>query len=404
MDQRRTYSATIILLSALGLLSSLPAFAEYQEVHPCDEVAAHPSDKQKWGKGLTDQDLSPPRAIKLCNDALKQYPDTPRFHFQLGRALWLSQKFDEAVSHFAAAAEKGHAAAHAFLGDAYQTGLGGLGTNQERAIQSYEVAARGGFDPAYDALTRAQKSREKATFRADGFQIPEIVTALYYGDFSEVNSALTNQSLKYQRTLYLNEFHKYFAEPETQYAQANLGQNPASCRQMYDPDLSRIMVNDVVTRSNPLGQTLNEQMENMARSLGSIMDDMRSGGPGALTDRVMNIEVTQQQGRQDAMHLIATYGCDSEIAKQMYRNIRPFLVGGEGIAPIIDPRMAAYLTDGCQTSGMKATFCKCMLNSILKSNLAADDQELLAANFSPARMERMKEKYPGFRDHSKACF
>lgn len=402
MDRRSTNWSAIVFLSILGLLPTTPSLAEYQEVHPCDEVAAHPYDKQKWGKGVTDQDLAPPRAIKQCTDALKQYPDTPRFHFQLGRALWLLQKFDEAVGHFAVAAEKGHAAAHAFVGEAYLTGLGGLGTNPERAIQSYEIAARGGFDPASDALIRAQKQRQSVTFRPDGFKIPEIVTALYKGDFAPIK--LDDKALRYQMALYMNEFNNYFNDPENQYVQANLGQNPASCRQMYDPDVHRIITSNTLTKDNPFGATFEEQAMNSLNMFGELLQNMKTQGANAFVEPAMNVEVLKQQGRQDAMSLVATYGCESEVTRQIYRNIKPFLIGREGKAAVTDKRMAGDLTDGCETSGKTTAFCDCMLNTILKSDIASDDQELLAAGFSMARIERMKEKYPGFRDHSRACF
>lgn len=56
------------------IFSGLPTFSGSQQTYPRDEVAAHPSDKQKYGKGVTDHELVPPRAIKRFGEAVADLP------------------------------------------------------------------------------------------------------------------------------------------------------------------------------------------------------------------------------------------------------------------------------------------------------------------------------------------
>lgn len=401
MNKSYLIQAAIVLVAVVWGLQVTAALAEYQQVHPCDDVAAHPSDKQKWGKGVSDADLAPPLAIKQCGDAIKQHPDTPRFHFQLGRALWIAQKYKEAVVHLGMAGEKGHTASYAFLGEAYMKGLGGLRANADKATKAFEIAARGGFEPANDALSKAQAQNYKETFSSEGFQFPHVMTAFYKGDFSELKS--DDRSQRYQIYLYMLEFNRFFADPQAQFLQGQNGQNIAACRQLYDPEVERILVTDVTTRSNPFGDTVEEQGRNaLARGLEMFLQ-MREQGVSALTEPIMNMDVTKQKGQQDAVNLVATYGCESEITKQIYRNIKPFFVGGRGVVPITDKRMANDIVQGCQAAGQKSSYCDCMLSTIIRAEVSSDDQELLAASFSEARIKRMGEKYSTF-GRSGSCY
>jgi hypothetical protein len=399
--------ASTILATLLVPLVSVPFLtgavaAEYEDVHRCDEVAAHPNDKQKWGPGVTDESLAPPLVIKFCGEAIRQHPDTPRFHFQLARAYWLAQRYKEAVEHFSIAARKGHAAAHAYLGDAYLSGQGGLPADTARATRSYQAAAEGGFEPAKESLARSQKDIERSTFSLKGFTLPRLIEPLYKGDFSGLNEM--DRPYKYQLALYLNEFHKYFEESDYRLIQDTHAQNPAACRLLFDPELDRILLNYMTYENNPLGNTNQEQVQNLLRGFIDMYKGAGTMGMRAFSEPMMNLEVVKKQGTQDAIHLVAAYGCESDITKQIYRNIKPLLLGRQGTVLITDKKAASQLTQGCSGAGYLGGVCSCVVSSVARSEMSSEDQELLAANFSKERIQKMRDKYPAFARYSRACF
>lgn len=152
------------LTGSLILLPFLagPAHGEYEGKHRCDDVAAHDSDPQKLGRGLSDNDVDPVLAIKHCLEAVLKSPEIARFHFQLGRAYWLSQQYKDAVNHFRQAAEMRYPAAAAYLGEAYEKGLGGLKKDRQKAKKHYERAIAGQFTPAEALLANLLKAQHDA--------------------------------------------------------------------------------------------------------------------------------------------------------------------------------------------------------------------------------------------------
>lgn len=73
----------IVLL--LGLLVGTPVLA--QEITDCDLQAAHPSDPDHVGPGVSSADVDTEEAISSCRLAVAENPEEARFHYQLGRAL-----------------------------------------------------------------------------------------------------------------------------------------------------------------------------------------------------------------------------------------------------------------------------------------------------------------------------
>lgn len=399
------YSGNVIrrgmLVAWLCWCIPAPGFAELEEIHKCDEVAAHVSDKQKWGKGVTDEEIAPPLAIKYCSEAVKQYPDSARFHFQLGRAFWVAQKFNEAIPHLSAALEKGHVAAAAYLGDAYRTGQGGVPVDPARATELYQVAAKGGFDAARQTLQAHQQTVQKTTFRQDGFARTDIIVPLYKGDLSGLHQL--DRWGKYQVGIYLKAFNDFFKTENFSFIQQELGQNPMACRQLFDPQVEKLIINSAMVTNNPFGDTVQEQAMNSLKNFLDIYKDMAKRGTAPIAERSTNIQVWQEQGGKDAFHVVAEYGCESPVTRQIYQNIPQFLTGGQGVVLVSNKRLANNLTEGCVGAGNGERFCNCMLNSVLKSDIAEEDQELLAASFTQGRLERMRLKYPSFTQNLGVC-
>jgi tetratricopeptide (TPR) repeat protein len=119
-----------------------------EPVAACDALAAHRDDPRKTGTGMADEYINTARAIAACDQAVKAEPKSARLWFQLGRAYWAAERFEEAIEKFVESAQMGHGGALAYLGDATLYGVGGLEPDPETAKGLYEQAAKAGFKPA----------------------------------------------------------------------------------------------------------------------------------------------------------------------------------------------------------------------------------------------------------------
>jgi TPR repeat protein len=112
-------------------------------VHECDRLAASPFEASRPPgiPGILRNKIDFSNAIPACTEAVNEYPQTPRFAFQLGRAYFAGGKRTEAVSWFRKVAEQGYALAQAGLGQMYETGDGGLSKDDAQAMRLYRLAA-----------------------------------------------------------------------------------------------------------------------------------------------------------------------------------------------------------------------------------------------------------------------
>jgi TPR repeat protein len=115
----------------------------------CDDLAAHPEDKDKVGAGKADNSIDVELAIKQCSAAVEQNPQVARFQFQLGRAFWAGKRYDEALDALLKADEQGYTPADFYIGQAYEQGLvEGEAPDIGLARDLYMIAASDGFPPA----------------------------------------------------------------------------------------------------------------------------------------------------------------------------------------------------------------------------------------------------------------
>ncbi len=129
----------------------------------CDEYAADPGDRDKVAPGVANFGMDLARAMASCSEAIEKYPEVPRFHFQLGRSYWLSKMHKDGVDEFRQAAEMGYPAASAYLGKAYQGGIGGLRQDYQQALKHYEIAFAGGFAPLANSIEQLRKHLGNST-------------------------------------------------------------------------------------------------------------------------------------------------------------------------------------------------------------------------------------------------
>ena len=357
---------------------ALPAHAqEYDKVHKCDEYAAHPNDSNRWTKGVTDDEIIPGPAVKFCREAVADYDETPRFQFQLGRALWAAHKFEEGLKIFLALEEASeYAPVYAYLGDAYMYGIGGVKTDEELAVSLYQIADEEGFAPAGEVLAnlleketsnntealvttqqeieavtsqtvlstipqdlQRQPSTQERPFEKSIYLEPELMAGFYHGDMAAVRLGTPSFLDVDKAYFYIGGFLKPLQE--------NYNFRDANCVYLSNPNLVRY-VNTKVMQGMPgvggifvgngrsLEQNLNAGSKMGWDMLGGMLKGMNSG-QGILGSEIgrSGIETTllTQKGEKDSTRLIDQHGCNSTTVRQIFANMVHF-VTGEG-SPVI---------------------------------------------------------------------
>lgn len=147
---RRPASSRRMLLPAiLALLicQTVSLAAEPARVHQCDRMSAHPIDDERVAPAVDDLTFLAEFALVECRNAVAAYPDEPRFHFQLGRALLALGKGDEGMEALRIAGDKGYASASLVLGRIFESGSH-VEADLDKAFEHYRSAAEQGHREA----------------------------------------------------------------------------------------------------------------------------------------------------------------------------------------------------------------------------------------------------------------
>jgi TPR repeat protein len=117
--------------------------AQNAPVTDCDRLAAAPADPQRKAPGVLPDKIDANAAIPACEAAVRQYPNDARLNFQLGRAYYMAQNYQNAIDQYRKAAENGYMVAQSNLGWMYLTGLG-VSRDYAKALAWYRKAAEQG--------------------------------------------------------------------------------------------------------------------------------------------------------------------------------------------------------------------------------------------------------------------
>lgn len=121
------------------------------QVTPCDLWVADPFDPKRVAEGVEWGLVNTRQALRACAAAVAENPDSPRLNFQLGRALDIAERFEEAMSFYRRAGEAGYPAALKNIGFMYRTARG-VPRDFERAAEYYYEAALDGMPAARSAV------------------------------------------------------------------------------------------------------------------------------------------------------------------------------------------------------------------------------------------------------------
>lgn len=350
------------MISILALSCPGAGLAQgYEATHDCDTYAAHPDDPNRWAKGVIDEDIIPGPAVKFCREAVKKHDDTPRFQFQLGRALWAAHRFEEGTETFLTLEENfDYDPVYAYLGDAFYYGIGGVEVDEELAVQLYEVAADSGFiDPdegfiEYDTAAPAPVPVAQATntpqpappveealaaiaaepvipapVKVDfaSFSQPKALRALESGNLAALKKAGLGEAqmmgMRYSKlNIYLAGFNGQFA--------GEYNFKDPSCIAIYSPRASKQLERAAMMTATGGGTMQGAAEASLGMILGT-MQQMQSGNMMGMVDQSQALELLREEGAKDGAKLILSYGCQSEVVKRMYANLVAHVTGSNPV-------------------------------------------------------------------------
>src|SRR5262245_9777923 len=97
----------IACTAALLALLAVPAGSS-PDVTDCDRYAASDVDPQRTTAGVSFERINPNLAVPACQNAVRQFPDSARLIFQLGRSYDRGKSFIAAFFQYHKAADKGY--------------------------------------------------------------------------------------------------------------------------------------------------------------------------------------------------------------------------------------------------------------------------------------------------------
>ena len=258
----------------------------------CDSAAAHPDDPNRAAAGVPDSGLAIVIAVRVCSEAVEQDPSNARIWFQYGRALWLNQRYEDAVAAFAEAAEIGYAPAEKYIGDAFLEGKGlpeGQVKDVYTALDWYTKSADNGFVQAESAVAEVSKYIKQHTFDSSIFKRGDFMGHLYHGTHKSIGKSV--DLYHYAKGIYefLDSEQAMDHAPECKPLLAKMGQ--------ININLGKL---GAIFSSLQSGSTSEEVMGTML---------------GLWFDSALGIE--HDHGKRDAVTLINVHGCDTDVAHRI---------------------------------------------------------------------------------------
>ncbi len=250
----------------------------------CDVQASDPEDPNRAAPGVEFARIVPRVAVEECRRAVADFPDVARFKYQLGRALMVSKKNEDAVRAFQAAAKQNYGMAFVVIGRLWEA------DNMEYAATAYKAAVEAGID--------ATKLLDRVVFRTDGYSSPEFFRAVYAGGLKGKPSSA--------QILYVQEFMMKFVETEV-------------CSGVID---SGAYVNIVAKASaSAIGQIFGG-LVNSARQRSGDLGEAFQQGVDAGREVMSGLAVQVQQADGDARLFYGRHGCDTPVAKKFFTNLQ----------------------------------------------------------------------------------
>lgn len=266
---------------ALAVSCPLAATAAVTDTNECDIQAANPGDIDRLAPGAPMDSIVPRRAVEACEKAVADYPDEPRFFYQLGRAYQASNRMEQATQAYQRAADLGYPMAF------YNLGIRAKERGDTAAAIAYqkEASARG--------VKQAETELAGLIFTGDGFSSPAFFQAVYDGTLNgSRNSAI-----------YAAEF-------------VGLFNNTPGCQQVATYGILNRLVQ--VAKGAFLGEMINA-LGNAPRD--GTFEGAARGGMQAGQQLAQSFALRADKAQSDANLFYTRYDCNTPIARQFFKNL-----------------------------------------------------------------------------------
>lgn len=395
----------------------------------CDEFAAHPDDPGKWAAGVEDSKLVLGPAVIYCQQALNEYPDTPRFQFQLGRVFYLQGKASEAVDSLVLAAENNYLPAYYYLASILETGVLGE-VDMETAETYYSNAIEGGFEIARQAkedmlnggavmeevvpladsnqqyvsqqtsLGSSPEKRQKS-FSPSGFEYGRLLQSLYEGDFEIIDAIAKERSI----FIYLEKIVDI-------YSQSFVNNDPNGDCEYY----ASVELGDRVRyKAQGLSSAGRIQSDQLAQAGNIVVSRIQAMLNGRMIDVFSDIAQSEQRreryvkhAERDASMLAKLYGCKSPVFIHLFDNLEAYVYGKapdhvSGLTAIRHHCKASAMSKG-GSEEESFLVCGCFAAEFDKIGVDRDEINWLGKNYDQGKnFMKLTQKYKGLHEKISEC-
>lgn len=397
-----------VVAAPIAFFASELAFSQaFEDFHRCDELVAHPDDPNRWADGVLDDQIIPGPAVKFCAEAANAYPDSPRFHFQYGRALWAAKRYEAAVDAFLKAEEMEYGPAYAYLGDAHFHGLGGVERNEDFAVTLYQMAAEAGFTPAEAVLSDIaaldeQVSAPERERSADPTvpEVPESQASLLQRvqAWHESRDSFSDEEMNFQlfsrgarlKALFDGDFERLEREDQgfltiylmklNEYFSKEINWFDESCSAYFDPDLGPGVMGDIMDSLMGSDQQVGQTGMMILEQIGQLAQN-----PNAIIGRAAMIEAEQNAATKDGVVIARHHGCDHPAFERLYKNMARFLRGQDPAAasgwPGLRLQCVAHAVAMGGRQDVARGYCGCVVEQFSEGNMPVAVGEWLSAHY-----------------------
>jgi hypothetical protein len=344
----------------------------------CDQLASHPSDKHKpsFIRGVSDIRLNVDQAVDACISSVESEPDNIRLNFQLGRALYLGQLYDDAFSFLSEASNNGYAPARFYLADFYVRGLGPVEPNIEKSEQLYKLSANNNFSPASAVISQfeaeLQRDRKKIQQEKDEelriakakFKVAFIMDPLLTGEYENINHGLG--------MAYVIEVTAHLVK---------------TCQSGVSNDELNAM-RKLIFEKNAEGFISMVKKSAPTNPLMRLLYD-RNSLSGEKTGPDVDVEVFNLNVLQDMALFLQKYGCSGDMYDKFMTNAKKFLLSSD-VPPYNLTSESFWNICMNQSGSMRATkerFCSCFLYKVRTEDVQRKTAKDLYNNFWPTAYE-----------------
>ena len=313
----------------------------------CDQFSAHPLDKQKpsYIAGIHDNQMDQDQALDACITSIEREPDNQRFNFQLGRALYLSQLFDEARPYLEEASNNDYSAANYYLGLLNLEGHAGFKENTENAVAFFDKAAEGGFTPAIEFVEDYRKNLAALKKQEDQknesvYNHPKLIQSLLSGEL--------HNDLPYSvQMLYIHDMMKVMHE--------------------FCPDL--VSANDLKRMAgylkSPNAGGYNKYVKKSIKKTGIRIFDslMLEGGQRSHPNDAFDKDTREYHASSDVFNIVKQYQCYGIETENFVKNAKKYMDTAPPYNLTSQPYWDACMKDTPNLSVSKSKFCGCFLGT-----------------------------------------